>query len=62
MRVRAAIFRKVETGITGSSDIELLDGLKEGEEIVTGSYSVVRTLRNEARVNVDNKVETAKTQ
>jgi HlyD family secretion protein len=57
-----AIFRKVETGITGSSDIELLDGLKEGEEIVTGSYSVVRTLRNEARVNVDNKVETAKTQ
>jgi hypothetical protein len=52
----------VKTGITGSSDIELLDGLKEGEEIVTGSYSVVRTLRNETRVNVDNKVEVAKTQ
>jgi HlyD family secretion protein len=57
-----AIFRKVETGITGSSDIELLDGLKEGEEIITGSYSVVRTLRNETRVNVDNKALTAKTQ
>jgi HlyD family secretion protein len=56
-----AIFRKVETGITGSSDIELLNGLKEGEEIVTGSYSVVRTLRNETRVNVDNKAETVKT-
>lgn len=56
-----AVFRKVETGITGSSDIELLDGLKEGDEIVTGSYSVVRTLRNETRVNVDNKVETVKT-
>jgi HlyD family secretion protein len=59
---KKAVFRKVETGITGSSDIELLDGLKEGEEIVTGSYSVVRTLRNETRVNVDNTVETAKTQ
>jgi HlyD family secretion protein len=55
-----AIFRKVGTGITGSSDIEVLDGLKEGEEIVTGSYSVVRTLRNETRVKVDNKAETAK--
>ena len=56
-----AVFRKVETGITGSSDIELLDGLKEGEEIVTGSYSVVRTLRNETRVNVDNTVAAVKT-
>jgi HlyD family secretion protein len=56
-----AVFRKVETGITGSSDIELLDGLKEGDEIVTGSYSVVRTLKNETRVNVDNKAETVKT-
>jgi HlyD family secretion protein len=59
---RKAIFRKVETGITGASDIELLGGLKEGEEIVTGSYSVVRTLRNDTRVNVDNSVTTVKTQ
>ena len=56
-----AVFRKVETGITGSSDIELLDGLNEGEEIVTGSYSVVRTLKNETRVNVDNTAATVKT-
>jgi HlyD family secretion protein len=55
------IFREVKTGITGSSDIELLDGIKEGEEIITGSYSVVRTLKNETRVNVDNKAETVKT-
>jgi HlyD family secretion protein len=56
------VFREVKTGITGASDIEVLDGLKEGEEIVTGSYSVVRTLKNETRVNVDNKAETTKTQ
>jgi HlyD family secretion protein len=50
-----ATFRKVETGITGSTDIEVLSGLKEGDEIVTGSYQVIRTLRNEAQVKVDNK-------
>ena len=50
-----AAFRKVETGITGATDIEVLSGLKEGDEIVTGSYQVIRTLRNEAQVKVDNK-------
>jgi HlyD family secretion protein len=50
-----AEFRKVETGITGATDIEVLSGLKENDEIVTGSYQVIRTIRNEARVKVDNK-------
>jgi len=50
-----AVFRKVETGITGATDLEVLGGLKEGEEIVTGSYKVIRTIRNEARVKVDNQ-------
>jgi HlyD family secretion protein len=50
-----AQFRKVQTGITGATDIEVLEGLKEGDEIITGSYKVIRTLRNEARVKVDNR-------
>jgi HlyD family secretion protein len=50
-----AVFRKVDTGITGATDIEVISGLKEGEEIITGSYKVIRTLRNEARIKVDNK-------
>jgi HlyD family secretion protein len=50
-----AQFRKVETGITGATDIEVLTGLKEGDEIITGSYKIIRTLRNEAKVKVDNK-------
>jgi HlyD family secretion protein len=50
-----AVFRKVETGITGFTDIEVLDGLKENEAVVTGSYRVIRTLRNEARVKVDSQ-------
>jgi HlyD family secretion protein len=56
-----ASFRKVETGITGATDIEVTNGLKDGEEIVTGSYQVIRTLRNEAQVKVDNKTPGQKT-
>jgi HlyD family secretion protein len=50
-----AAFREVKTGITGTTDIEVLSGLNEGEEIITGSYKVIRTLKNEAKVKVDNK-------
>jgi HlyD family secretion protein len=50
-----AEFRKVETGITGATDIEVLNGLKDGDEIVTGSYQVIRTIRNEAQIKVDKK-------
>ena len=50
-----ATFRKVETGITGSTDIEVLSGLNEGDQIVTGTYQVIRTIANDAQVKVDNK-------
>ncbi len=49
-----AVFRKVETGITGATDIEVLNGLKRGDQIVTGSYKVIRTIKNETRVKIDN--------
>jgi HlyD family secretion protein len=49
-----AEFRPVETGLTGASDIEVKSGLKEGDEIITGSYKVLKTLRNGAGVKVDN--------
>lgn len=47
-------FVPVETGITGITDIEVTSGLKEGDTIVTGSYKVLRTLRNGVKVKVDN--------
>jgi HlyD family secretion protein len=50
-----AVFHKVDTGITGATDIEVLNGLKEGDQIITGSYQVIRTIKNDARVKVDNK-------
>jgi len=57
-----AVFKKVETGITGATDIEVLGGLNDGEQIVTGTYQVIRTILNETQVKIDNKTpaETAK--
>lgn len=55
IREKKAQFVQVETGITGVTDIEITSGLKEGEEIVTGSYRALRTLRPGARVKIDNK-------
>lgn len=49
-----AEFHKVETGITGATDIEVLSGLDNGDQIITGSYKVIRTIRNETAVKVDN--------
>ena len=54
LRNRKAEFLPVNTGIAGATDIEVLKGLKEGDEIITGSYKVLRTLRPGASVKVDN--------
>ncbi|MBV8550856.1 MAG: efflux RND transporter periplasmic adaptor subunit [Acidobacteriaceae bacterium] len=50
-----AQFRQVQTGISGATDIEVSSGLKDGDQIVTGSYQVIRTIRNDAKVKIDNK-------
>lgn len=49
-----AEFRKVETGLTGTTHIQVTSGLKEGDEIITGSYKVLKTIKNGAGVKVDN--------
>jgi HlyD family secretion protein len=53
-----AEFVPVTTGITGSTDIEVLGGLKEGDQIVTGRYRILRALKSGTAVKVDNAVET----
>jgi HlyD family secretion protein len=50
-------FVPVTTGITGSTDIEVLSGLKDGDEIVTGRYRILRALKSGTPVKVDNTVE-----
>jgi HlyD family secretion protein len=54
IRSKKAVFVPVTTGITGRTDIEVLDGLKEGDEVITGSYKVLRSLRPGSSVKIDN--------
>jgi HlyD family secretion protein len=50
-------FVPVTTGITGSTDIEVISGLQPGDEIVTGRYKVLRTLGSGIAVKRDNSAE-----
>jgi HlyD family secretion protein len=54
VRNKKAMFVPVTTGITGTTDIEVLEGLKEGDEVITGSYKVLRNLRPGSTVKIDN--------
>jgi HlyD family secretion protein len=51
---KKADFLQIDTGITGTTDIEVTDKLKEGDEIVTGSYKTLRTIRNGTSIKIDN--------
>ncbi len=41
-----AKFVQVETGITGDSDIQILSGLSEGAEVITGPNRILNTLKD----------------
>ncbi len=50
-----AVARQVKTGIQSDELIEILDGLAEGDEVVTGSYRAIsKDLVNGAVVRIDN--------
>ena len=51
-----AEFRKVETGLTGTTEIQVKSGLDENDVIITGSYKVLKTIRNGAGVKIDNSL------
>jgi len=54
IRNKKAQFVPVDTGISGTTDIEVIKGLQEGDEIITGSYKVLRTLKPGTSVKIDN--------
>jgi HlyD family secretion protein len=51
-----ATFVPVTTGITGATDIEVLSGLNNGDEIVTGPYKTLRDLKQGALIKRDKSV------
>ena len=56
IRNKKAVFVPVTTGIAGTSDLEVINGLTEGDEVITGSYKILRTLRSGSGVKIDNSV------
>jgi HlyD family secretion protein len=50
-----AKFIPVTTGITGATDIEVLSGLSDGQEIVTGPYKTLRGLKDGALLKKDTE-------
>lgn len=54
IRNKKTEFVPVETGISGTADIEVIKGLQEGDEVITGSYKVLRTVKPGTSVKIDN--------
>jgi HlyD family secretion protein len=54
IRQKKAEFVPVDTGISGTTDIEVIKGLHEGDEVITGSYKILRTLKPGTSVKIDN--------
>ena len=52
-------FVAVETGITGDSDIQILSGLSEGQEVITGPSKILNTLKDDTVVKKAEKKEGA---
>lgn len=43
-KVQRAIFKPVKTGIIGRTEVEVIEGLDEGDEIISGPYKILRTI------------------
>ncbi|MGE5346489.1 MAG: efflux RND transporter periplasmic adaptor subunit, partial [Acidithiobacillales bacterium] len=52
-------FRQIRTGITAELKVEVLEGLAEGDEVVTGPFKALRSLKIGDRVKVDNSAPAA---
>ena len=52
-------FVEVVTGITGESDIEITNGLKAGDEVVTGPSRVLKTLKDGTSVKRQTRASAA---
>ena len=55
-----ATFRPVKVGIAGDEYFEVVDGVREGETIVAGTYQAIRDLKDRARVREADTTKTKK--
>ncbi len=56
IKERKAVFVPVKTGVADQQNIEIISGLNEKDEIITGSYKILRTLKHGDPVKVEKKI------
>jgi HlyD family secretion protein len=49
-------FVPIKTGIADQQNVEIKEGLAENEEIVTGSYKILRTIEDGAKVKISKEI------
>ncbi|MCJ7459728.1 MAG: efflux RND transporter periplasmic adaptor subunit [candidate division Zixibacteria bacterium] len=52
-----AKFVPVKSGIADQQNMEIVSGLKENDQIITGSYKILRTLKDGDKVKIEKKIE-----
>jgi HlyD family secretion protein len=52
-----AKFIPIKSGISDQQNIEVVTGLKENDQIITGSYKILRTLKDGDRIKIEKKIE-----
>src|SRR4051812_40433621 len=61
VRNGVATFRPVKTGVAGDEYFEVVDGVREGETIVAGTYQAIRDLKDQAKVRQADTTKTRET-
>jgi HlyD family secretion protein len=61
VRNGVATFRPVKVGVAGDEYFEVVDGLREGETIVAGTYQAIRDLKDGAKVRQADTTKTRET-
>ena len=52
-----AKFIPIKSGISDQQNIEIITGLKENDQIITGSYKILRTLKDGDKIKIEKKIE-----
>jgi HlyD family secretion protein len=58
VRNGVATFRPVKTGVAGDEHFEVIEGLREGETIVAGTYQAIRDLKDGTKVRAADTTKT----
>ena len=49
-----ARFLEIKTGIADQQNIEVVEGLEKGDEVITGSFRILRKIKDGDEVKVNN--------